>query len=272
MTNNNFKTFTLFNNFNLKLTDCRLYGCSSNENFYRSDRDPGVIVHLADTRSDRVYKLDLPVVRNAATGQFKAIMPMNADKERSALVWELYRTHAAPQNCRIDLSCFADVLTREVNKRIENERTDDDRARELVNSIARDMEFFKESFEADASDLDGVPFDPEDEFHLWLVDRRLAAVKSDDDEDGYLDLAADFNDRVGESFAEYFLAVDIAFNRDHTRPCVNAVVSYGGPSVSIEQFFGSNYEVNATVGTHTATSYLDSEDSEWLDSMFGVNC
>ena len=272
MTNNNFKTFTLFNNFNLKLTDCRLYGCSSNENFYRPDRDPGVIVHLADTRSDRVYKLDLPVVRDRANGQFKALMPMNADKERSALVWELYRTHAAPQNCRIDLSCFADVLTHEVNKRIENERTDDDRARELVNSIARDMEFFKEAFEADASVLDGVPFDPEDEFPSWLVAHRLAAVKSDDDEDGYLDLAADFNDRVGESFAEYFLAVDIAFNSDRTRPCVNAVVSYGGPSASIEQFFGSNYEVNATVGTHTATSYLDSEVSEWLDSMFGVNC
>lgn len=272
MTNNNFKTFTLFNNFNLKLTDCRLYGCSSNENFYRSDRDPGVIVHLADTRSDRVYKLDLPVVRNAATGQFKAIMPMNADKERSALVWELYRTHAAPQNCRIDLSCFADVLTREVNKRIENERTEDDQAAQLVNTIVCDMEFYKKAFEANESDFDGVPFDSEDEFHLWLVDHRLAAVKSDADEDGYLDLAADFNDRVGESFAEYFLSVRIASGSDDNSTCVEALVCCGGPTATIEQFFSRNYEVCATVGAHTSTQYLDSEISEWLDSMFGVNC
>lgn len=211
----------------------------------------------------------LPLVRNSETHEITAINPIG-DK------CEGHNNRAVFEALGISLSdslVAYEALTRLADSALKYERTEEDRISEGLQAHLTDLHFMHEMDMA-GDDYDGVDYDPDDDFHKWLIDNEFAGVETDDDDpdDKTLSLISDWQDRLNEYFDNYFLSVRVANTPEGNAPCVEADICIGGPTCYLKQFFGRGYVLVYSWGGISEDYALDAEMDDWLDDRFGVNC
>ena len=152
---------------------------------------------------------------------------------------------------------------------LKYERTEEDKAAEAIEGYKFDI-FSTYELDQHGARYDGDEFDPEDDFHKWLIENEFAWVDDAEDAEKTLRLYGDWRDRLSDYFARYFLDITVANNGEGTALCVDALITTGGPHVAIEQFMGRGYTLRYSWGAATEVYSFDRDLDQWLDEMFGV--
>lgn len=166
-----------------------------------------------------------------------------------------------------------DELRAYANEVLKGQRTEEDQITEGLEGVKFEI-FSMYELDQHGQSYDGAEFDPEDDFHQWLLENNFAEIETDDDDDDpdykTLSLAYDWRDRLSEYFGSYFLDVTIANNSEGTALCVEALITTGGPYVALKQFMGRGYELVYSWGALSESYSFDSELDSWLDDMLGT--
>lgn len=165
-----------------------------------------------------------------------------------------------------------EVLTRLADNALKRERTQEDLISEGLESHLTELRFMHE-LDTNAYEYNALDYDPEDDFHKWLIDNEFAYIDDNDDDYGnLLRLVHNWEDRFAEYFDNYFLSVRVANTPEGDAPCVEADICVGGPTCYLKQFFGRGYVLVYAWGGLSDDWALDSDMDAWLDDRFGVNC
>lgn len=164
-----------------------------------------------------------------------------------------------------------DELRAYADEALKGQRTMEDEISEGLEGVKFEI-FSMYELEQNGDDYDGADYDPDDDFHKWLIENNFAEIETDDDDADYktLSLFGDWRDRLSDYFGSYFLDVTVANNSEGTALCVEAWITTGGPSVSLRQFMGRGYELIYSWGALSESYSFDSELDSWLDSMLGT--
>lgn len=151
---------------------------------------------------------------------------------------------------------------------LKHKRTEEDMIAEGLRGHLTDLQFMYE-LDTNGDSYDGDDFDPDDDFHKWLIGNNFAEVETDDDDPEYktLSLFGDWRDRLSDYFGNYFLSVRIANTPEGDAPCVEADICVDGPTCYLRQFFGRGYVLVYAWGGLSDDWSLDSDLDDWLDSM-----
>lgn len=210
----------------------------------------------------------LPLLRNPKTHVITAIYPIG-DK------CEGHNNRAVFEALGISLSdslIVYEVLTRLADNALKHERTGEDLVSEGLQAHLTDLQFMYE-LDTNAYAYKCEDYDPEDDFHKWLIDNEFAYIDDNDDDYGnLLRLVHNWEDRFAEYFDNYFLSVRVANTPEGDAPCVEADICVGGPTCYLKQFFGRGYVLVYAWGGLSDDWALDSDMDAWLDDRFGVNC
>ena len=210
----------------------------------------------------------LPLIRNSETHEITAVNPIG-DK------CEGHNNRAVFEALGVSLSdslVAYEALTRLADNALKYERTEEDRISEGLQSHLTELRFMHE-LDTNAYEYKCEDYDPEDDFHKWLIDNEFAEIDDNDDDYGnLLRLRPDWQDRLNEYFDNYFLSVRIANTPEGNAPCVEADICIGGPTCYLKQFFGRGYVLVYSWGSISEDYALDAEMDDWLDDRFGVIC
>ena len=161
-------------------------------------------------------------------------------------------------------------LTRLVTEKLKNERTDDDMVAEGLIAHKDDICNMHEFYEY-GDTYDGETYDPEDDFHKWLIENNFAEIETDDETgEKTLSLFGDWSDRLSDYFGNYFLSVQIANTDDGDALCVEADICIGGPTCYLRQFFGRGYTLVYSWGGLSESYEFDADLDDWLDDMLAT--
>ena len=250
------------------LREHRLINAYHNENY---------LDNLPERRSAAIYLLVdfdnspaefwLLLDRDAATHRISAVVPFGG-YGYGARNTETLRRLGIPAD---SAAAAMDELRKIVNDLLANRRTEEDQITEGLEGVKSEILNIYE-LDQHGARYDGAEFDPEDDFHQWLIENHFAEIETDDDDpaEKTISLAYDWRDRLSEYFGNYFLDVTIANNDEGTALCVEAWITTGGPSVSLRQFMGRGYELIYSWGALSESYGFDSELDAWLDDMLGT--
>ena len=235
----------------------------------KPEKERPSIIFSAALTTGRNATFRFSVIRDEITHQLSAVTPLGNSHNGSfntrglrALAISLEDAPAALEQLRAKADEF-----------LRFERTSEDRITEGLQSHLTDLRFMHE-LDAAGNRYDGADYDPEDDFHKWLIENDFAEVETDDEspEDKTLSLAWDWEDRLTEYFDNYFLGVQIANTPAGDSPCVEADICVGGPTCYLKQFFGRGYVLVYAWGGQSDAYSLDSDLDDWLDDRFCVYC
>lgn len=234
-----------------------------------------------NTNAEHVPFIDLNVLINGQEGDFR--LPLRRDSETHAITagTPIAGICEGHDNTNVfhalsiplwDSLIVYEVLTRLADNALKHERTQEDWISEGLRGHLTDLQFMYE-LDTNAYAYKCEDYDPEDDFHKWLIDNEFAYVDDNDDDYGnLLRLAPNWQDRFSEYFDNYFLSVRVANTPEGNAPCVEADICVGGPTCYLKQFFGRGYTLVYSWGGISDDYALDAELDDWLDDRFSVNC
>lgn len=257
-------------NFNLK-TDY-LANAYHNDDFYKASSLPQCSqpnIQLQIALGDKAATFYFLVNRAIQTHELTAVTPLPETDfgKTNAKAFKLLGIEPTDQwAANEQLKAIADGC-------LKHKRTEEDMIAEgLLTHKADILNMYELDINGD--DYDGAGYDPDDDFHKWLIENDFAKVETDDDDpdDKTLSLVSDWQDQLTEYFDNYFLSVQIANTPEGDAPCVEAYICFGGPNCYLRQFFGRGYTLVYAWGGLSDSYGLDADLDDWLDDRFCVNC
>lgn len=258
--------------FNFNLKSEYLANAYHNEDFYKASIAPQHAqpnIQLQITLGDKAATFYFLVNRAIQTHELTAVTPLPETDFGKYNAMGMQRLDIAPADWRAaneELKAIADGC-------LKHKRTEEDMTTEGLHSHLTDLQFMYE-LDTSGDDYDGADYDPDDDFHKWIIENNFAEVETDDDDpdDKALSLAWDWRDRLTEYFDSYFLSVQIANTPAGDSPCVEADICVGGPTCYLRQFFGRGYVLVYSWGGRSDDWSLDADLDDWLDDRFCVYC
>lgn len=253
--------------FNFTIKEHYTVNANRNESFYKvstvpEKRQPHVLLTVA--ANDIEANFNFLLNRAIQTHELTAVTPLpesDFGKSNAAAMQRLGIAPADQWAANEELKALADNALR-------FERTEEDTIAEGLRGHLSDIQFMYE-LDTNGDDYDGADYDPDDDFHKWLIENEFAEIETDDDDPDYktLSLFGDWRDRLSDYFGNYFLSVRIANTPEGDAPCVEADICVGGPTCYLRQFFGRGYVLVYSWGGLSDDWSLDSDLDDWLDSM-----
>ena len=240
-----------------------------NDEFERAPALPqnrGPYMHIEAERGGKIASFRLIVDRYDSHELWSRIPVGGSDF--GLINTESLRRLDIPADCAASVM---DELRAYADEVLKGQRTMEDEISEGLEGVKFEI-FSMHELDQNGGSYDGADFDPEDDFHQWLLENNFAEIETDDDDPDYktLSLAYDWRDRLSEYFGSYFLDVTIANNSEGTALCVEALITTGGPYVALKQFMGRGYELVYSWGALSESYSFDSELDGWLDDMLGT--
>lgn len=258
--------------FNFTLKSEYLANTYHNDDFYKASIAPQHAqpnIQLQIALGDKAATFYFLVNRAIQTHELTAVTPLpetDFGKYNAAGMQRLGIAPADQWTANEQLKAIAD-------KCLKHKRTEEDMIAEGLRGHLTDLQFMYE-LDTNGDSYDGDDYDPDDDFHKWLIENNFAEVETDDDDpdDKTLSLVWDWQDRLTEYFDNYFLSVQIANTPAGDAPCVEADICVGGPTCYLRQFFGRGYVLVYSWGGKSDDWSLDADLDDWLDDRFCVNC
>ena len=258
--------------FNFNLKSEYLANAYHNKDFYKASSLPQRSqpnIQLQITLGDKAATFYFLVNRAIQTHELTAVTPLpetEFGKNNAAAMQRLGIAPADQWAANEQLKAIADEC-------LKHKRTEEDMIAEGLRGHLTDLQFMYE-LDTNGDSYDGADYDPDDDFHKWLIENNFAEVETDDDDpdDKTLSLVSDWQDRLTDYFDSYFLGVRIANTPEGDAPCVEADICVGGPTCYLRQFFGRGYVLVYSWGDLSDDWSLDADLDDWLDDRFGVDC
>lgn len=258
--------------FNFNLKSEYLANAYHNEDFYKASIAPQHAqpnIQLQITLGDKAATFYFLVNRAIQTHELTAVTPLPETDFGKYNAMGMQRLDIAPADwwaANEELKAIADGC-------LKHKRTEEDMIAEGLRGHLTDLQFMYE-LDTNGDDYDGADYDPDDDFHKWLIENNFAEVETDDDDPEYktLSLFGDWRDRLSDYFGNSFLSVHIANTPEGDAPCVEADICVGGPTCYLRQFFGRGYVLVYSWGGLSDDWPLDADLDDWLDDRFCVYC